>query len=159
MQETDAALFHKAQRILEMRFSLGRETGNQVRAEGHVRPRVAQALRQRNRLIARMTPLHALEDQVIAVLQREMHVGRQTHIRQCLDKRVVNLDRVDGGNAQLRQIRYQFQDTLHQIAQLRRARQVCAPARQIDTGQHDLMMARLHEPAHLRHDLSRRHRA
>ena len=53
----------------------------------------------------------------------------------------VDLGRVDGRKAQARQLGDPLQDPADQAAKPRRARQVVAPAGQVDPGQHHLVVA------------------
>ena len=99
VQERQAALFHEPGRILKMGFGLSRETGNDVRAEGDVRPNRAETICQRNGVIARMPPLHALQDQIVSVLKGQMHEGRKSRFRHGLHQGIIYLDGVNGGNA------------------------------------------------------------
>jgi len=74
------------------------------------------------------------------MLQAEMHEGRDTGIAQGLEQGLVHFDRINGRDAQLFQVRDQFQHPLHQIAELWLARQISAPGSQIDAGQHNFIM-------------------
>ncbi len=72
---------------------------------------------------------------------------------------VVHLDGIDRTDPQARQIGHQPQDTHDQIAQLGGGRQIGAPAGQVDTGQHHLVIARIHQPLDLIHHHACRNRA
>ncbi len=96
-----------------------------------------------------MPPFHALQDQIVSVLKGQMHERRKSRFRHGLHQGIIYLDGVDGGNTQLLQLRRQFQDALDQIAELRRARQVCAPACEVHAGQHNFIMAGLDEASNL----------
>ncbi len=67
-----------------------------------------------------------------------------------LDQDGVGLDAVDRRNPQTRH-RGQPQDAAHQVAQARPARQVGAPAGQVDAGQHHLVEPPVHQPRDLVH--------
>ena len=72
---------------------------------------------------------------------------------------VVDLDRIDGGEAQALELRHMAEDGAHQPAELRAARQVGAPGGDVDAGQHHLGIAVLGQPAHLLDHGAGRHRA
>ena len=67
---------------------------------------------------------------------------------------LVDLHRIDGGEAQPRQLGQLAQQAAHHLAQRRAARQIAAIAADVDAGQHDLLDARLHQPAGLGQDLA-----
>ena len=79
-------------------------------------------------------------------------------IRDHVEQIAIDLDLIDRRNPQALQIRHMPQDLLRQQAEFRRARQIRAIARQIDTGQHDLGMAALDQRADLGHHRAHRHR-
>jgi hypothetical protein len=80
------------------------------------------------------------------MLQRQVQMRHQARLgRDGEHQVVVGLDRVDGTDPQARQVRDQSQDAHHQITQARRARQIAAPAGEVDAGQHDLVVAAIHE--------------
>ena len=100
MQVIDAALVHAGERVGEHGVRLRRETGDEVCAKGHVRPGVPQAMAQVDRDGARMAALHALEDHVVARLEREMQVRRNAWlVGEKVEQRLVDLDGVDRGEA------------------------------------------------------------
>ncbi len=73
---------------------------------------------------ARVAALHALEDQVVAVLEREMQMRHQPRlVRDRVEQVGVGLDRVDRGDAQAFEFRHVPQDLPHQLAEPRRAGQ------------------------------------
>ena len=67
---------------------------------------------------------------------------------------LVDLHRIDGGEAQPRQLGQLAQQAAHHLAQRRAARQIAAIAADVDAGQHDLPDACLHQPAGLGQDLA-----
>jgi hypothetical protein len=71
------------------------------------------------------------------------------------EKIFIDFDGIDRGNAQPRQFGNVLQDLPDQVAELRRARKVVAPRREIDAGQHHLPIAAFGELSDLRHDLAR----
>ena len=109
-------------------------------------------------VVAQMAALHALEHHVVAGLQGEMQMRHQPGLAgDRVEKVVVRLDRVDGGEAQPLELRHVAQEALHQGAELRLAGQVRAVAGDVDAGEHHLARAVLDEDAHLLHH--RAHRA
>ncbi len=121
-----------------MLFGLGWEARDQIGAQSDLGARSLEALTQINRFGARMAALHALQDHVVAMLQRQMQVRRDAGVgRHQFEQRLVHLDRVERGEAQLLQIGHELEDARDQIAERRRPRQVGAPGREINAGQHD----------------------
>ena len=94
---------------------------------------------ERDRVGARMAALHALEDQVVAVLQREMQMRHQPRlVGDRVEQVGVGLDRVDRRDAQPLELRHVLEDLPHQLAEPRRAGQARAVAGDVDAGQHHL---------------------
>ena len=80
---------------------------------------------KRDRVGAQVAPLHALEDQVVAGLQRQMQMRHQARlVGERVEQVAIGLDRIDRRQPQPRQSRHMLEDLLHQRAELRRARQV-----------------------------------
>ena len=142
-------------------LGLGREAGDDVGAEHDVRAAAAAPDRRTRwrrrarcrrfmRLRIRSSP--ACSDRCRCGISRGSSAKRVEQV-------AVGLDRIDRGQPQPLELRHVLEDLLHQRAELRRARQVRAVAREIDAGEHDLAIAALDQPAHLRHDLAHRHRA
>ena len=73
-------------------------------------------------------------------------------------QRIIHFDGIDGRDTQPRQVRHQFEDPRDQIAKARRARQVRAPACQVNAGQHDLVEPARHQARNLIHNHARGHR-
>jgi hypothetical protein len=88
-----------------------------------------------------VAPLHAREDQVVAGLQAEMDMRHQPRIAEALDQPVVDLGRIERGQAQPLQVGQPVEQRRHQIAEPRAILQVVAPRGQVDAGQHDLARA------------------
>ena len=79
---------------------------------------------ERDGVGAQMPPLHALEHEIVARLQRQMQMRHQPAFgRKRIDQIVVGFDRIDGGQSQPLELRHMFQDLLHQRAELRRTGQ------------------------------------
>ena len=76
-----------------------------------------------------------------------------------IEQVAVGLDRVDRRDAQPLELRHVPQDLPHQRSEPRAAGQVRPVAGDVDAGEHDLAIAVLVQPAHLRDDLAHRHRA
>ena len=114
-----------------------------------------------DRVGARMAPLHALEDQVVAMLQREMQMRHQPR----LFWRAHRAGPASASTESIEEMRSRSSSGTclricsHQLAEPRRARQVRAIARDVDAGEHHLAVAVLGEAAHLRDHLAHRHRA
>src|SRR6267154_2057329 len=70
MQISEPAFVDKIERASEHRFGLGREARDDVAAEYHVGPQPPHLVAKRDRFRARVPPLHALEDEIVARLQR-----------------------------------------------------------------------------------------
>jgi hypothetical protein len=103
-------------------------------------------------VVAQVAALHPLQDQVVAMLQRQVQMRHQARLRRDGEHQVVvGLDGIDGADPQARQVRDQSQDAHHQVAEPRRARQVAAPAGQVHAGQHDLVVAAIHQAFDLVH--------
>ena len=71
-----------------------------------------------DRVVAQVAAFHPLEDQVVAMLQRQVQMRHQARFGgDGLHQVLVHLDRIDGTDPQARQVGHQFQDPHHQIAQ------------------------------------------
>lgn len=128
VQVIDAAFVHTGERVGEHLVGLGREAGDQVRAESDFGASVTQAMAQVDRVGARMAALHALQDHVVARLEGEMQVwGDALFVGERLKQRLVDLDGIDRGEAELFEVRHELENARDEIAELRRVRQVGAP--------------------------------
>src|SRR5690242_13398227 len=76
VDEGEGAFVDQRQRVGEVLFGFSRETGDEIGAERDFGTRGLEALTQIDRLCARVAALHALEDEIVAVLQRKMQMGR-----------------------------------------------------------------------------------
>ena len=107
-----------------------------------------------------MAALHSLQDHVVAGLQGQMQIGRHARLaHNQLEKDRIDFRRINGGKTKTRKLRHQLQNTPNEIAQRRLPGQVPAPARQIDTRQHDLAVALPHQIADMADHFPRRHRS
>ena len=96
MQVRKPAVIDQVERVFEHRFGFGRKAGDDIGAEHNVRPQPAQGVAEADCVPARMAALHALEDQIIAGLQRQMQVRHQPLVPgECIDQIAVGLNRVD----------------------------------------------------------------
>jgi hypothetical protein len=101
-----------------MRLRLGREARDDVGAEGHVGAQAARLPAEGDGVVAQVAALHPLQDQVVAMLQRQVQMRHQARLgRDGEHQVVVGLDRVDGADPKARQVRHQPQDAHHQIAE------------------------------------------
>ena len=66
----DPAVRDEVERLLGLILGFGRETRDKIGADRHLGPKAADLTAERNRVGSAMPPLHALEDQVGAALQR-----------------------------------------------------------------------------------------
>ncbi len=118
MQEWDGATFHEVEAVGEHRVRLGREAGDQVGADGDPRPQGAGPGDHRQHVGAQMPPLHALQDEIAAGLDRQMQMRHQPRL--VLDQPpqiVVDRRRIERGQPQPRQLRHQRQQPPHHLAE------------------------------------------
>ena len=74
-------------------------------------------------IVAQVAAFHPFQDHVVARLKRQVQVWHQARFgREGEHQILIRLDRIDGGDAQPRQVRHQPQDPHHQIAEARLAR-------------------------------------
>ena len=96
MQMRQPAFRDEIERAPEHIFGLGRETGDQIGAEHRVRPQPPHCVAERDGVGAQMPPLHALEDEIVAGLQRQMQMRHQPRVgRQRIEQIAVGLDGID----------------------------------------------------------------
>ena len=160
VQMGEAAFLDDLQRVLEMLVRFGGEAGDDIGAEGGVRAQPADVLAKGDGILARMAALHPLQNEIVAMLQREMEMRHEARLgRDRLHQVFIGLDGIDRGKAQPVEFRYVPQDRAHQPAEARLARQVRSVAGQIDAGQHDLAIAVFGEPLDLVDCRTHRHGA
>ena len=95
------AFVDEVERTREHRLGLGREARDDVAAEHHVRPQPPHLVAERDRIGAQMAPLHALEDEIVAGLQRQMQMRHQPRVvGERVEQVTVGLDRIDRGEPQ-----------------------------------------------------------
>ena len=118
----DVAIVDQAQAVLGHRLGLGREAGDQVGADRDLRPLRLQPRHRLDRLGAAVAALHPLEDQVVAGLEAHVEVRHEARLAgDELEQPLVDLDAVERGQAQPRQLGNVAQDALDQLAERRRA--------------------------------------
>jgi hypothetical protein len=94
----DVAVVDQRERVGEHGRVFGREAGDQVRADRDVGTGGLQAFDQRDAFGARMAALHALQDHVVAGLEREVDVRHDARLaREQREQAVVDLDAVERG--------------------------------------------------------------
>ena len=104
MRGDDVAIVDQRECIRGRRLALGREAGDQVGADRQAGPRCLEPFDRSNRIGPAMPPLHPLEDQVVAGLQREVEMWQQARLaRDQLHQRIVNLDAVERRQPQPRE--------------------------------------------------------
>ena len=118
------AFVDEIERAREHRLGLGREAGDDVAAEHDVGPQPPHLIAERDRVGAQVPPLHALEDEIVAGLQRQMQMRHQPRVvGEGVEQVAVGLDRIDRREPQPLELRHVLEDLLHQRAEPRRARQ------------------------------------
>ena len=128
VQIGEAAVIDDLQRVREHLVRLGREAGDDVGAEDDAGAPRAQFRAECDRVFARMAALHALQNHVVARLQRQVNVRHHPLLaRDHVHQFGVSLDRVDGRQPQALQLRYGLQNSVREIAQLRSAFEVRSP--------------------------------
>ena len=101
MQMREAAFVDEIERARKHRLRLGREAGDDVGAEHDVRTQPAHLRAERDGVGAKMPALHALEDHVVAGLQRQMQMRHQPRLgRKRIEQVVVGFDGIDRGEPQ-----------------------------------------------------------
>jgi drug/metabolite transporter (DMT)-like permease len=119
VQPGQVAVLDQPQRVLEHRLGLGREARDDVGAEGHVGPQRAR-LAEADRVVAQVPPLHPLQDQVVAVLQRQVQMRHQARLvaMACIRFSSASIESMEEIRRRGRS-GHQLQDAHHQIAQPR----------------------------------------
>ena len=96
MQEGEIACVDQRQRALEHLLGLGREARDEIGAERDIRPQPPHLRAELDRVVSRMPPLHPLQDQIIARLQRQMQMRHQPFVvRDHVEQIGVGFDRID----------------------------------------------------------------
>ena len=122
MEEGEIAFLDQVERARKHLLGLGREARDDVSAEHHVGAQPSHLITECNRVGAQMAPLHALEDEIVTGLQREMQMRHQPLLFADQAEQVrINLHNVEGGEPQPFQLRHQGKNAPHQLAEARRA--------------------------------------
>ena len=102
----------------EHRFVLGWKTGDDVGAESHVGAQPPHCGAETDRIGARVPTFHALQNEIVTVLQRQMQMRHQPRlVRERVEKIAVGLDRVDRRKPQAFELGDAAQNPLHQCAE------------------------------------------
>ena len=121
-------------------LGLGRKARDDVAAEHDVGPQPPHLLAEGDGVGARMAALHALEDHVVAGLQRQMQMRHQPRlVGERVEQVGVGLDRIDGRQAQPLELGHVRAGSASPAAEPSAGRS--AVARDVDAGQHDLARA------------------
>ncbi len=160
VQVVERGFLDQRQRVGEHGPALGRESRDEVGAERDARPQAARAAARGERVGAAVPARHALQHEVVAGLDREMEMRHEARLlAHQTPEIVVDLHRIERGEAQPLERRHQYQQPAHELPQARPPRQIGAEAGDVDAGQHDLAMAERHQRARLLDDVADRHRA
>ena len=93
MQEGEIALLHQILRTREHLLGLGRKARDDIGAERDVRPQPPHLRAEIDGVVARMPPLHPLQNQIVARLQRQMQMRHQPLvIRDHVEQIAIGLD-------------------------------------------------------------------
>ncbi len=96
MQEGEIAFFHQIHRTLEHFVSLGRKARDDIGAERDIRPQSPHLRAEIDRIRARVPPLHPLQNQIVARLQRQMQMRHQAFIlRDHVEQIAIDLDLIN----------------------------------------------------------------
>ncbi len=141
MQVVERGFLDQRQRVGEHGPALGRESRDEVGAERDARPQAARAAAGGERVGAAVPARHALQHEVVAGLDREMEMRHEARLlAHQTPEIVVDLHRIERGEAQPLERRHQYQQPAHELPQARPPRQIGAEAGDVDAGQHDLAM-------------------
>ena len=116
---------------------------------------------ERERVGAQMPALHALQDHVVARLQRQMQMRHQPLLLADARRAAPSSASIESIEERRRRVSSGTcrRIALHQLAEARAARQVGAVGGDVDAGQHDLAIAVAGEPPDLLDHGAHRHRA
>ena len=159
MQEGDAALLDDVEAVMEHLLGFGRKAGDQIGAERDIGTQSAGTPGCGDGLGSAVPPLHPLQDQIVAGLQRQMQMRHQPRLlAEQPPELVVDLARIERGQPQARQLGHCREQPPNHLAEARPARQIAAIGGQIDAGQHDLAIAGSQQRARRRDQRAERHR-
>ncbi len=96
MQEGEATFLDQILGALKHLLGLGRKARDDIGTERKVGPQPPHLRAEIDRLLAGMPPLHPLQNQIVAGLQRQMQMRHQTFIA-CdhIEQIAVDLDLID----------------------------------------------------------------
>ena len=93
MKVRQSAFVDQVERARKHLLRFGRETGDDVGAEHDVGTNAAQLPAERDSVVAGVPPLHALEDEIVAGLKRQMQMRHQAiMLREGVDEIAIGLD-------------------------------------------------------------------
>ncbi len=99
MQEGEIAFLDQLLRADEHILALGGKYRDDVGSECDVGPQPPHLRAKLNRIGSRMPPLHPLQNEIVAGLQRQMQMRHQPFvIRDDVEQIAIHLDRIDRGN-------------------------------------------------------------
>src|SRR5215471_17730959 len=96
MELRKTAFVNQIERTGKHFFALGWKPGDNVGAKSDVRTQPPNLMAESDRIAARMTALHALENDIVARLQRQVKMRHQPRLAcESIQQVDVGLDRVD----------------------------------------------------------------
>ena len=141
MRGDDIAIVKQLQCVERHFFSFGGKSGDEVGADRRVRPRGLDPLDRAHGIGAAVAALHALEDQIVARLQRKMEMRHQPRLaRDQFEQGVVDLDAVERRQAQSLEPRLGGQEALAQSPE------TALVIGDVDAGEDDLLRAAVDLP-------------
>src|SRR5262249_28026691 len=116
--------------------------------EGDIRASAPDQVAEAYRMRAQMAALHALQNQIVACLYREMEVRHQPLlIADQPQQGLVRFDGIDRGQPQTLERGNVLQDPRRQLSKCRPTWKISAIGSQIDARKHNLLKAQVHKPA------------
>ena len=114
----DVAIIEQFQSVERHFFSFGGKSGDEVGADGRIGARGLDPLDRAHRVGAAVAALHALEDHVVAGLQRQMEMRHQPRLAgDQLEQGIVDLDAVERRQAQALKARLGGEQALAQLSE------------------------------------------
>ncbi len=115
VEKREPAIVDERAGVLKHRVGLGREAGDEVGAEDDVGAKPPDLVAEADGVGAAVPALHALQDHVVARLQREMQMRHQPLLLgDGAHQLRVGLDGIDRGEAEARKLRHVLQDLPHE---------------------------------------------
>jgi hypothetical protein len=160
MQVRETAVVDQRHGVGEHRFGLGREAGDEIGAEHHVRAQAARFGGERDGLGAAVAALHALQDHVVAGLEAEMEMRHQPRLFGDQPQEiVVDLRDVERRQPEALELRHLREQAAHHLAECGPAGKIGAERGEIDARQHELGDSGLDQRSRLADDVADRHAA